>query len=59
MGYEMVKHSLMNYTIGISKGLHAVLEERGINMKGMNAEKIKFLIATLISEMKRTELNRC
>ena len=36
----------MNYAIGIPKGLHAVLEERGINTKGMNADKMREILGS-------------
>ena len=36
----------MNYAIGISKGFCAVLEERGINRKGMNADKMREILGS-------------
>ena len=44
----------MNNAIGIPKGMCVVLEERRINTKGMNADKMrKFKVAILISKIKK------
>ena len=40
------KAQSMNYAIGIPKGLCAVLEERGINTKGMNADKMREILGS-------------
>ena len=40
-GWWNGKPQKMNYSLGIPKGLRAVLEERGVNTKGMNADKMR------------------
>lgn len=40
------KAQKMNYAIGIPKGMHVILEERGINTKGMNADKMREILGS-------------
>ena len=43
-GFWDGKVQSMNYAIGIPKGMKIVLEERGINTKGMNADRMREIL---------------
>ena len=45
-GWWNGKPQKMNYSLGIPKGLRAVLEERGVNTKGMNGEKMREILGS-------------
>ena len=36
----------MNYSLGIPKGMRAILEERGVNTRGMNADKMQEVLSS-------------
>ena len=36
----------MNYSLGIPKGMRAILEERGVNTRGMNGDKIREVLGS-------------
>ena len=36
----------MNYNLSIPKGVRAVLEERGVNTKGMNGDKMREILGS-------------
>lgn len=36
----------MNYSLSIPKGAHAVLEERGVNTKGMDGDKMREILGS-------------
>ena len=39
------KSQAMNFSIGIPKDLHIVLEERDVNTRGMRAEEMRHILA--------------
>ena len=43
-GFWNGKLQKMNYTIGVPKGLRVVLEERGVNTKGLNADQMREIL---------------
>ena len=43
-GWWNGKPQKMNYSLGVPKGMHVVLEERGVNTHGMVADKMRELI---------------
>ena len=45
-GFWNGKPQKMNYALGVPKGLRAVLEERGVNTKGMNAEEMREILGS-------------
>ena len=40
-GFWDGKVQSINYAIGIPKGMRVILEDRGINTKGMNADRMR------------------
>ena len=45
-GFWNGKAQRMNYALGIPKGMRVVLEERGIDTKNMNAEKMREVLSS-------------
>ena len=44
-GFWDGKVQKMNYALGIPKGMRVVLEERGIDTRNMNAEKMREVLS--------------
>ena len=40
------KSQAMNFSIGVPKGLRVVLEERGVNTRGMRAEEMRHILSS-------------
>ena len=45
-GWWNGKPQPMNYAIGVPKGLRMVLEERGVNTRGMNGDKMNEILGS-------------
>lgn len=45
-GWWAGKPQKMNYSLGVPKGMRAVLEERGINTQNMNADKLREVLGS-------------
>ena len=53
------KSQVMNYSLRILKGKRIVLQERGVNIRGMNFDKIREILASHPDFMNKKILIEC